>query len=68
MSIKKQIRKIGGSVTVAYNSSEKYFTVSTESKSVNNPSLKRALKDLKKELNPEKKIAKITPKGHKNVS
>ena len=68
MSIKKQLRKIGSSVTVAYNTSEKNFTVSNLSTTSTNPSLKKALKELKSQVKSEIKQEKKSTKKEAKIS
>lgn len=76
MSIKKQLRKIGSSVTIAYNPSEKNFTVSYIALTLDinatitstNPSLKKALKELKSQVKSETKQSKKTSKKASKIS
>lgn len=68
MSIKKQIRKIGESVTIDYNSPEQIYIVSTSTTVAKNSSLKKALKELKQQPKPEKKTPKITGTKNQKVS
>lgn len=77
MSIKKQLRKIGSSVTIAYNPSEKNFTVSyialtldipNVTITLTNPSLKKALKELKSQVKSETKQSKKTSEKASKIS